>query len=268
MKVAVAQIACIPGDTSANLSQMTQAVEHASERGAEMIVLPEMADTGYVMADILRTASPWEAGAGPRLCELAARLNISIICGLSRRCDSGVFNTAVMIDRHGSVIDEYRKTHLFSASPVEEHRHLQQGNRLTMAELNGWKIGVLVCYDIRFPEAARTLALAGAEAIIVPSAFPYPRLRHWEILTASRAIENQIWVITANRCGTDGGLTFCGSSAIIDPFGVRRASASDAGPDFLLGEIDRQTLERTRSGIAVFRDRREELYDVEALRPS
>lgn len=118
----------------------------------------------------------------------------------------------------------------------------------------------MTCYDIRFPELARRLALSGAEVLVVPAAFPLARLRHWEIINACRAIENQVYLAAVNRVGNDEGLVFGGSSRLLDPYGTILSSASEVDEALIVGEISRDRLAEVRDRMRVYEDRREELY--------
>jgi omega-amidase len=189
---------------------------------------------------------------------LASQLGIWIVCGLSERERDDVYNAVAVVDRKGRLVARYRKAHLFT--PVGEGRFLKRGDSLTLATIEGMRWGVMVCYDLRFPEMARSLALKGAEVIVVPSAFPFPRINHWCTLLASRAIENQLYIIGANRAGVDRDLWFCGSSRVVDPYGVLVASAPEVGERLLFAEIVKGRVSEARSSMPVFEDRRPELY--------
>ncbi|MCB0669497.1 MAG: hypothetical protein KDC80_26915, partial [Saprospiraceae bacterium] len=120
--------------------------------------------------------------------------------------------------------------------------------------------GLMICYDTRFPEMARSLALAGAEIIIVPTAWPFPRVEHWQLLSRARAIENQCYVVTANRVGKDGQAIFCGNSRVIDPHGVVVSSASEDQEEIIYAEIKRDKLDFIRTRMPVFEHRRPDVY--------
>ena len=124
----------------------------------------------------------------------------------------------------------------------------------------GVSCGLTICYDLRFPEVYRKLALAGAEMIVLCAAWPLIRQSHWETLIRARAIENQLYVIAANRTGTDGVMTFCGSSRIVDPYGVIVASAAENREEVIYGEINTEIVRTVREKIPVFEDRRTDLY--------
>src|SRR5437762_5615490 len=130
VKIAAAQIACKLGDLSANLRTLRDFAERAKAAGAELVVFPEMADTGYAMQIIREQAAPWSEGAVPELQKIARTLSITIISGVSEREDDLIYNSQVMIDSTGAIVAKYRKTHLFAPAPVEEDKYFAPGQEL------------------------------------------------------------------------------------------------------------------------------------------
>ena len=260
VKIAVAQIDCEVGAVDRNLAHIRRWARAARDAGCDVIVLPEMADTGYVMDTITSAAQSWDRGAFPQLSEMASELGLHIICGLSERSDQGVHNAVAVLDSTGKLLCKYRKVHLFTGAPVHEEQHLVPGDQLCLVEVGDFRWGVMVCYDLRFPEMARAMALQGADVIVVPSAFPFPRLKHWTTLLAARAIENQVYIVAANRVGTDGSVTFCGASQIIDPYGVVIATAPEMGEILISGELETDVIAKTRASLRVFEDRVPSVY--------
>jgi omega-amidase len=261
VKVAVAQISCVVGDLSANLLKIRDFSSDAKSSGAELITFPEMVDTGYSMPAIHAQATSWTDGAVPELQKIAKSFSIGIICGVSERDGPSIYNSQVFIDGNGEITAKYRKIHLFTAAPIEEHKCFAAGDELTSLALGGLRFGLSICYDLRFPELYRTLALEGkVKAFVISSAWPFPRVEHFRILAMARAIENQCYMIAANRVGTDDGVTFCGSSAIIDPYGVVIAAASTDREELIQVEISEEVVNSIRSRMAVFAQRRPDLY--------
>jgi len=262
MKIAAAQIACRPGNRDANVTNILSYVTKAALRHCDLIVFPELSDTGYDM-NVIR-ANALAAGDPPvaMLCESARKNRMAIICGLSNRDEDGIYNTSVIIDKDGKIIATYRKTHLFKAGEFDECAHFTPGNELVTANIDGWKLGVMICYDLRFPELARTLALRDIHLLVVSAAWPFPRDSHWKTLLYARAIENQLFVVGANRVGKDGDFTFCGSSCILDARGVLLAAASANREELLETDIEQIILETVRGYMPVFKDRRTDLYRV------
>ncbi len=262
MKIAMAQMDILSGGVKENTKKMVDFIVQAKERGCDLVVFPEMSDTGYDMPVILDTASTWDNGPVVKLRETAQKLQINVIAGVSRRTSVGVYNGVVVIDRNGGIVHGYHKTHLITAEPMLEHRFLQAGEALGFFELEGVKIGVMTCYEIRFPEIARTLALKGTELLVIPAAWPMVRLPHWQGLAVARAIENQVYVAAVNRIGNGTGLRFAGTSLLVGPYGEVITSGTQIHEDLLVGKIERDRINAVREQIKVHQDRRPELYDL------
>ena len=266
MRIAAAQISCTLGDVDANIAKVRDFCSRAKEGGSDLVVFPEMVDTGYAMPVIKAHASSWNEGAVPALRELARNLSLAIVCGVSERDDSHIYNAQVFIGADGEIAAKYRKTHLFSPAPIEENKCFTAGCEFTTLGYGGFRMGLSICYDLRFPEVYRTLAVEeGANVFLISSAWPFPRVEHLRILATARAIENQSYVILANRVGKDEGVTSCGSSAIIDPSGAVLAAAPADREELIYAEVSQTVLETVRNRMPVFADRRAELY---SRRPS
>ena len=261
MKIAAAQIACSLGDVGANVRKMRDFSAQARGGGADLVVFPEVADTGYAMPVIEACATSWDQGAVPELQKIAKELSIAIICGVSERDGSSIYNSQVFIDANGNVVGSYRKTHLLTGVPIGEDECFVPGNELKSFPFGGVRLGLSICYDLRFPEVYRTLAIEErANVFILSSAWPFPRLEHFRVLAAARAIENQSYMIVSNRVGTDDGVTCCGSSAIIDPYGVTLAAASTDREELVRAEVSEEVITSVRNRMAVFAQRRPDIY--------
>jgi predicted amidohydrolase len=261
MKVAAAQISCALGNLEANLAKIRDFCARAQKNGADLIVFPEMVDTGYAMDIIRAQASQWNEGAVPALRDIAKNLGLAIVAGVSEREGSSIFNSQVFIDANGEIVARYRKTHLFSLPPIEEDKCFTAGNEFVSASYLGFRLGLSICYDLRFPEVYRTLAIKnGVNVLVISSAWPFPRVEHLRVLARARAIENQSYVILANRVGTDNGGTFCGSSAMIDPYGAIIAEASTDREELIEAEVSQNVIATVRERMRVFAHRRPELY--------
>jgi omega-amidase len=261
MKIAVAQIACAPGDLETNLRTINNFASRAKNSGAELVVFPEMIDTGYSMPAIQKHATSWNEGAVPRLQEMAKQLSLAIVAGVSDRDGPRIHNGQVFIDAGGNIRAKYRKTHLVAAVPLDERPVFTAGDAFVSCQLGKFNFGLTICYDLRFPEVCRALAVEhGANVFLNSSAWPFPRLEHLRILGLARAIENQCYLVLANRVGTDDGVTFCGTSAIIDPYGVIVAAASADREELIQGEISEEVIDSVRRRMAVFDHRRQDLY--------
>jgi predicted amidohydrolase len=207
-------------------------------------------------------ATPWTEGAVPALQKMAKEFSLAIVAGVSERAGAAIYNSQVFIDPGGGLLASYRKTHLFLLAPNDESRCYTPGDKFVSVEASGFKFGLSICYDLRFPEVSRALALDhGTDVLLVSSAWPLPRAEHLRALAIARAIENQTYLILANRTGVDAGVTCCGMSVIIDPSGVILASASGDGEELLFAEISADNVAAVRNKIPVFAHRRRDLYD-------
>ena len=171
--------------------------------------------------------------------------------------NGGIYNTAYVFDRSGKAAAEYDKIHLFTYAKEEEH--FQPGDHLCRFTLDGQRCALIICYDLRFPELTRTLAVEGLDLLFVPAQWPDKRSMHLQTLARARAIENQMFLVLCNSVGTAGSTRCGGGSAVIDPWGEYLAWARDE-EEVITAEADFGVLEGIRSGINVFRDRRPELY--------
>src|SRR2546430_5757954 len=258
MKIAAAQISCVPGDLKANVRKIRDFSAQAKKSDTELIVFPEMVDTGYSMPAIQEHATSWNEGAVPKLQETAKELSIAILAGVSDRDSSRVYNSQALIDANGNIIAKYRKTHLVTAAPLDERPYFTAGDGFASCKIDKFKLGLSICYDLRFPEMCRTLAVQhGVNTFVTSSAWPLVRVEHLRILALARAIENQSYLILANRVGTDNGVTFCGTSTIIDPYGVIVAAASVDREELIQAEISNDVINSVRSRMAAFTHRRE-----------
>ena len=261
MKVSVAQIACSLGDPEANLSKVRDFSRVAKETNAELIVFPEMSDTGYSMPVIHKHASHWKSGFVAGLQEIAKQLSIAIVSGVSERDGSSIYNSQVFVDSKGDIIAKYRKTHLYSVAPVEEQTCFAPGDMFASFALGDLRFGFSICYDLRFPELYRKLVTEkNVDAFIISSAWPFPRDEHFRVLVQARAIENQSYVIAANRVGKDDDLWFCGSSAIIDPRGVVIAAASADREELIHADLSQELVDSVRQRVQSLGHRRQDLY--------
>ena len=261
MKVAAAQISCSLGDPKANLLKVRDFSGRAKDAGVELIVFPEMTDTGYSMSVIQTHANSWTSGFVPGLQEIAANLSIAIVCGVSEKDGGSVYNSLVFVDRQGQIAAKYRKTHLYAVAPVEEQKCFASGDAFGSFALGDLRFGFSICYDLRFPEVYRKLVVEqNVDAFVISSAWPFPRIEHFQTLALARAIENQSYVIASNRVGKDDELWFCGSSAIIDPRGVAVASASADREELIHADLSQELVLSVRSRVESLAHRRPDLY--------
>ncbi len=280
MKVAVVQMDVQVGQVKNNFEKALQMVEEAGRQGADIAVLPELWSSGYTWLENDRknrraekefleemVATQRRIGLIEAFRERAEKGGFAVVLGSIPTVRNGrVYNTSLLIDETGREVGRYSKIHLFKL--MEEHQFLAPGESLPVYELGGVSCGVQICYDLRFPEAARTLALRGSRMLIYPSQWPDPRREHFEALLLSRAIENQCFVVAVNRVGESGGTTFFGRSTIIGPWGelVLKVGAQEG---VWCADVDIKAVTEARKTIPCFDDRRPRLYGIEndAARP-
>ena len=261
MKVSCLQMNMKLGCPEENFAHAEQLICNAMKDNADVLVLPETWNTGFFPKENL-TESSCRNGyeVNTRIGELAKKYKVNIVAGSVSNVRGGkVYNTAFVFDRDGICIAEYDKTHLFT--PMGEDDYYTCGDHLCRFELDGVKCGIIICYDVRFPELTRSLALRGLDMLFVVSQWPKERIFHLRTLTAARAIENQMFVVCCNSCGTADKTVYGGNSAIIDPWGQTVVAAGEY-EEILTGDCDLNTLTYIRNTIPVFQDRKPNLYNI------
>ena len=249
------------GDVQGNFQSAVAGITAAAASGATLAVLPEMWSTSFLTRYAPRTLQATE-DAERRLRELSAKLGMVLVGSSVESAPEGVFNTARVYDR-GQHLGSYRKIHLFS--PNAEHRHYAAGDQPLVVPTSVGLLGVVICYDLRFPELTRYCFHRGCEVLAVPSQWPEARAVHWRTLARARAIENQCFVVGCNRTGHEGSLknddplAFPGDSRIVDPMGeVLAAGHGEEQP--LLAEIELKRVRTMRRILPIEKDERPEVY--------
>ncbi len=256
-------------DVRDNHRQAIHLLEEAAARGAEIAFLPE---TWTYMGEQSGAPAAAEPIPGPTtdLLTAAARRHGMAIHGGSfverDAVEPRVFNTSVVIDASGAIVTRYRKIHLFDVGVeggvvYQESASVAPGSEPVIAGVAGLSLGLTICYDLRFPELYRLLALDGAEMIAVPAAFhQYTGKDHWEVLLRARAIENQVYIVAAQESGRHpGGWVSYGRSMIVDPWGTVLATAPD-GAGLAVADCDLETLARVRRELPSLANRRPAAY--------
>ncbi|WP_422660864.1 carbon-nitrogen family hydrolase [Paenibacillus sp. EC2-1] len=263
MNIALIQSYIEVGDPAANQKRIFDHMEKAMEADPkpDILVLPEMWNTGYALDRIQEIADKEGRETRENLSSFARKHRVQIIGGsIAEKMDEQIYNTMYIFNRQGEQVAKYSKMHLFRL--MDEEKHLQAGDEAVTFELEeGLIAGALICYDIRFPELARTLALEGAKVLFVPAEWPHPRLNHWRTLLIARAIENQMYVVACNRVGDSGETSFFGHSMIIDPWGEIVAEGGEEEA-IITGNLDSSLTDSVRQRIPVFEDRRPSLYGL------
>ena len=261
MRVACLQMDMLLAKPEENFSHAAELVKRAMKDKPDVLVLPETWNTGFFPRENLQALCDRD---GSRVRQvfgaLAERYQVNIVAGsVSNVRDGRVYNTAMVFDRTGACIASYDKTHLFT--PMGEDNYYTPGDRLCTFVLDGVKCGLIICYDVRFPELTRSLTVPGLDMLFVVSQWPKVRTFHLRSLTTARAIENQMFLVCCNSCGTAGQTVYGGNSAIIDPWGETVALAGET-EEILTADCDLQILTNIRGSIPVFRDRRPSLYKI------
>jgi len=257
IRAAIIQFDVRRGDVEWNLATVKRRVSALAKQGMQLVLLPEMWSTGFAN-ERLKELSETTPGVLEDLSGVAKKLRLTIIGSLPEKTEDRVFNTAYVVDRDGSVAGVYRKVHLFS--PTGEDRYFTPGRKAVVSKTSLGPIGLMTCYDLRFPELCRSLALSGATMVAVVAEWPAERVAHWEVLLKARAIENQLFILGANRCGADGDLVYAGHSRIISPYGEVMVRAGKR-PATLLASIDLGAVARTRKHIPCLQERMPEAYE-------
>ncbi len=266
VNVALAQISSKVGDKEANLKKMKKIIIEASGKGANLIIFPELALTGYVVRDLAyELADPVPAGPAIRdITKTAEKQNVHVIFGMiesSAKASAVLHNTAVLIGPRG-FIGKYQKMHLPTHSVFEEKRYFRPGFETPVFETDVGRIGLIICYDVFFPEITRLMRLKGAQLIACISASPSTRRGFFEVLTVARAIENTTFFAYNNLVGIEDGLQFWGGSRLVAPNGNIVVQARYDEEDLVLAEIDYSEMRTAETFVPCLRDLRPELFDA------
>jgi deaminated glutathione amidase len=254
------------GDKARNLAVAERLVRAAAADGAELVALPEKWNLLAAGEEIAAGAEPLDGPSLGAARSWARELGIHLLAGsVAEASAEKAFNTSVLIGPRGDDLAVYRKIHMFDVEAggvsYRESEHEQAGEEIVSAPVDGVELGLTVCYDLRFPELFRILAVRGARAIAVPSAFTAATGRdHWQVLLRARAIENQTFVIAPNQVGeAPPHYSSYGRSAIVDPWGVVLATAPDE-ECFVAAELDLVAQERVRERLPSLANRRPRAY--------
>lgn len=263
MKVALAQISVKQRAYDENLEHAREFARRAAEGGADLVVFPEMFLSGFHYAEnkkILETGRNFAA----ELSSLAREEQIAIcgsVCHLERHGETPS-NRMLLIDSHGKLLAHYDKIHLFSV--FNEHKHVRGGERIVVCDSPFGKIGLSICYDLRFPEMYVRMAQRGAQLIIASTAWPHPRMNHLKVLAQARAIETQAFLIYVNQAGVENfgsnSVTYCGSSRLISPSGEVLIECPQDVEDMQFCEINLKDADKIREKIPALKDRRPACY--------
>jgi len=264
VRLALAQLDVESAAVETNTERAVDAIADAAAEGAGLVALPEIFNVGYFAFDsYARAAEPLDGPTLTRIRDAAREHDVAVLAGSivedlgassGGPADEGLANASVLFDSDGDRLLTYRKHHLFGYES-EETRLLTPGESLETAEIGGFTVGVTTCYDLRFPELYRDLADSGVDLVLVPSAWPYPRVEHWKTLPRARAIENLCYVATINGSGAYEDATLLGRSTVYDPWGTPVATTDDQ-PDIVYADADPEMVAEIRADFPALRDRR------------
>jgi 5-aminopentanamidase len=266
MRIALYQGPEQSGDAARNLELLGSMARVAAERGARLLICPELFLTGYNIgaAAVHRLAEPAAGPAAQQAVRVARETHIAVLYGYPERAAGVVYNAAQLIDRDGRRLANYRKSHLFGE--IDRRVFCPGDGSFVQATLDGLRLGILICYDTEFPEAVRAHALAGVDFVAIPTALMRPYEIVATTLVPSRAYENQVFVAYVNRCGREGELEYCGLSCVVAPDGTDLARAG-AGEELLVADLDIALHRDTRAPNTYLQDRRPELYAALTMQP-
>lgn len=257
LSLSLGQIDIRLGDVRANIGKAAEWIEEAAKRGSQMVLLPELFTCGYDLENWKKHASTLDQGVFEQLSQLACAHRIFAGGSMLEKKDGEAYNTFSLFDTAGKMVGAYRKIHLFRL--MQEHIWLSAGNLPTIIDTQWGKIGMAICYDLRFPEIFRYYALEGAVLVLLVAEWPVQRIEHWRVLLRARAIENQMFIAAVNRCGESKGEHFGGHSTVIDPWGKTILEANQL-ETMISTDIDLSQVTQARIQIPIFADRRPELY--------
>lgn len=258
MKIAIYQMYVVPGEPETNIKKINNWLNSLNS-DVEIAVLPEMWNTSYRLSELTTLADENGDRILPFLREKAKSLNLNIVAGsIAYKVEDDVYNRAIIINKNGKCESTYDKAHLVPM--LNEHHYLTSGEKKPAKfYLEGTEMGIIICYDLRFPELTRSLALEDAKVIFVSAQWPKSRLEHWHALLRARAIENEVFIVACNSVGQCNDIEFAGNSTVYGPDGVIVDSLEEQ-EDTLIVDIDFKVQEQIREAIPIFNSLRMDLY--------
>lgn len=260
LKIAALQHNPIPADLNQTLKQLSEYASRAADDGVQLLVVPEASMTGYNLpVSTMRAIAQSDDGElAQEVAALCVKHNIAIACGFAEKAGHEYFNCVQVTDAKGQVCGKYRKTHLWGT--LDRTLFSAGADLAPVFAIDGWNVGLLICYDIEFPECARRLALEGAEVLLVPTGLMRPWREVAEMVVPTRAYENQLYIAYTNYCGNEGDLTYEGRSCIVGPDGKDITRADSDTSTLLTATLRKSAIENARAALPYHRDRRPELY--------
>ena len=259
MKIAVYQGPGTPLDVAANIETLARQAKRSARQGARLLIAPEMILSGYNIGPeaIAERAEAVDGASARAIAGLAERYQIAILYGYPERAGSKIFNAVQLLDRDGRRLANYRKTHLFG--DIDRHAFSPGTDASVVFDLDGWRCGLLICYDVEFPESVRRLALAGVDFVAVPTAVMQPYDFVSTHMVPTRAVENQVFLAYVNRCASENGLQYIGQSCVVGPDGNDLARAGH-DETLIFADLERELLGSSRQFYTYLSDRNPSLY--------
>jgi len=264
IKIALAQMSCKREDKAENLTKIEKTVIKAKKQAADLVIFPELSLTGYVVRDQIYELAETIPGPSTKVIEnIAKKTKAHIVFGmpeLSEKTQATIYNAAVLVGPEG-FIGKYRKMYLPTHSVFEEKRYFRPGHQAAVFDTELGKIGLIICYDIFFPEVSRLTRLKGAQMIVCISASPAVRRAFFETLTVARAIENTAFLAYVNLVGIEDGLQFWGGSRLVGPNGKVLVQAKYDDEDLVMCDVDYADIRPVETFVPTLKDLRPELFD-------
>ncbi|MFX1275886.1 MAG: carbon-nitrogen family hydrolase [Promethearchaeota archaeon] len=259
MDIALIQMEIEDGNKEKNINNALEILKFLenSINKPDVVCFPELFTSGYDLRNVKKLAEKIPGPTIEKISEISKN-NFIVLGTILEKKDDRYYNTAFILSKNGQIIGKYSKIHLFS--PMLEKEFLTPGNEInifTLTEFNNLKIGITICYDLRFPELFRILTLKGAQIIFVPSEFPSPKSKTWLTLIKARAIENQVYIIGTNRVGKGNSDTFFGNSIVTNG---EYSEILGNQQEIKIYNIDLESLDKIRQKLPLLKDRRSDLY--------
>ena len=269
MRIALGQIP-VSSRPEVNAKRVGLALVQAADQGADLAVFPEATQIRFG-CDLRAAAEPLDGPFCSGLASAAKETGVALVAGVFEPAPDGrVYNTAVAYDGAGHLVASYRKLHLFDAFGHRESDQVAPGSVPVICTLAGVRTGLEICYDVRFGELSRALAVAGAELLVLPAAWAAGLFKeeHWVTLVRARAIENTVWVAAVGQVPDPGepptrAATGIGRSMLVDPLGVVRADLGP-GPGMAVAEVDEDLIGTVRATVPSLANRREDVFGAQA----
>jgi len=249
MKIGLAQLSPEWEQPIENIKKIDNLISGINEK-CDIIVFPELTLTGFTM-NVAKYSEDIDGISTKYFMELSRKLKTNIFAGIIEKNGEDVFNSLVHFDKDGLIAARYRKIHPYTKA--DEDKYYQSSNEIVITKIGDTKIGLSICYDIRFPELFRLYTKTGVDILINCANWPIPRIEHWKTLLKARAIENQAFVIGVNRTGKDNSNSYNGSSAIFDPMGKE---IIDVGSEetIVVTDINLEIIKEVRSKLPFLKD--------------